>query len=428
VPARGVERHRGVQHRDQRQARRAQRRQPVEPQHGHVGERHEGPAGQARTGRQRGGPRVGAIPKTPESGEPDDRPGGRQNVAERQPGDGPRQQPGRIPELDIGGPGHHLPQVGEPGVRAHAAHRGRQAEPAAPALALDHPAEGHVVDAGADDRRQSCGSFQCAGAHQHAPAGRGRRAGARRVHPRERVELREEVHERGDDDPLPSGSRPQQRHLGDQIPVVALGGADQGPQRTRLPGDIGVGEQHVPGPAAGGRYPGRGEPLGHGPHLPGPAGPQRRAGHHAQGPSRALRVGGRLTPEPGGGLGGAVRTAVVDQDDGQRAGVVLAEQRGQHGGQHRGLVAGRDDRHHVRPAGRLADGRREPLAGPPVPAVPDGQVGPHEGGHRARDAQRQHPGSLSQPGPDTALRTCRPASAAAMSPGRTCASPLSATP
>ncbi len=439
MPPRGVHRHHGVQQGDQRQAGRPQRREPVQPEHGQVGQRHQGPAGQARAGRQRGrgAYRAGCEP---DGREPDDGPGRRHEVDQGQPGHGPGQQPGRVPELDVGGPGHHLPQVGEPGVGAHADHRGRQPEPAAPALALDDLAQGHVVDAGAADRGQPAGSLEGLPAHQHAAAGRRCGAGPGRVHPAERVQLGEEVHERGDHDPLPRGGRAQQRHLRDQVPVVGFGRADQGPQRARPPGDVGVGEQHVSpgsviaGPSQAVRQAVR-QALGHGPHLAGPAGRQRGAGHHPQGPPRAAR----FRPEGGRDLRGAVRAAVVDQDDGQRAGVVLAEQRRQHGRQHRGLVAGRDDGHHVRPPvrrvrapvrrvrapvrrvrapvrrvrapvrrvrapvrpGRGA-GRREALAGPPVPAVPEDQVGPDGRGRRARDTQRQHPGSLSQPRRDPA--------------------------
>jgi hypothetical protein len=377
---RGVDGHRRVQHGDQRQAGSPQRRQPVQPEHGQVAQRHQGPPGQARRGGGRGGRRRGP------GREPDDRPGRRQDVEEGQPGHGPGQQPRGVPELDVGRPGHHVPQVGEPGVRAHAHHRGGKPEPGAPALALDHLAQGHVVDAGGADRGQPAGSLQGRTAHEHAAAGRRRRARPGRVHPRERVELSEEIHERGDHDPFPPGRGPQQRHLGYQVPVIRFGRADQGPQRAGRPGDVGVGEQHV----SIGRRGGRGQALGHGPDLARPAGRQRGAGHHPQ-----------VAPQPGRDLGGAVRAAVVDQDDGQRTRVVLAEQRGEHGRQHPGLVAGRDDRHHVRPPGRLARGTgrgrkwRQPLPGPPVPAVPHDQVGPGDRGRRARHTQRQHPGSLS---------------------------------
>jgi hypothetical protein len=405
VPPRGVHRHRGVKQGDQRQAGRPQRREPVQPEHGQVGQRHQGPADQARAGRQRGrgAHRAG---REPDGREPDDGPGRRHEVDQGQPGHGPGQQPGGVPELDVRGPGHHLPQVGEPGVGAHADHRGRQPEPAASALALDDLAQGHVVDAGAADRGQPARSLEGLTAHQHAAAGRRRGAGPGRVHPPERVQLSEEVHERGDHDPLPPGRRAQQRHLRDQVPVVGFGRADQGPQRARPPGDVGVGEQHVP-PGSVIARPSQpvsqaiSQALGHGPYLAGPAGRQRGAGHHPQGPPRAAR----FRPEGGRDLGRAVRAAVVDQDDGQRAGVVLAEQRGQHGGQYRGLIAGRDDGHHVRPPGHhvrapvrpgRGAGRREALAGPPVSAVPEDQVGPDGRGRRARDTQRQHPGSLSQ--------------------------------
>jgi hypothetical protein len=390
VPSRGIDGHRGVQQGDQRQAGSPQRRQPVQPEHGQVGQGHQGPAGQARARGERGRGR-----RRP-GREPGDRPGRRQQVDKRQPGHGRGQQPGGIPELDVGRPGHHLPQVGESRVRAHADHRGRQPEPAAPALALDHLAQGHVVDAGAMDGGQPAGSLQGLAAHEHAAAGRRRHPRARRVHPPERVQLGEEVDERRDDHPLPPGRRAQQRHLGDQVAVVFLGRAHQGPQRPGLPGDVGVGEQHVP------RGPGRGQALGHGPHLARPAGQRRGAGHHPQDPVRTARP----APQSGRDVGGAVRAAVVDQDDGQRAGIVLAEQGGKHGGQHRCLVAGRNDRNHVWPPGGWRRGRGrgwsggwgrgQPLAGPPVPAVPEDQVGPGQCGRRARDAQRQHPGSLSQ--------------------------------
>jgi len=348
----GVDGHRGVQQGDQRQAGSPQRRQPVQPEHGQVGQRHQGPAREARSGGRRGRRGHGRRGRGP-GREPDDRSGRRQDVEEGQHGHGPGQQPGRVPELDVGRPGHHVPQVGEPGVRAHAHHRGRKPQPGAPALALDHLAQGHVVDAGGADRGQPARSLQGLTAHEHAAAGGRRRARPGRVHPGERVELGEEVHERGDHDPFPPGRRPQQRHLGDQVPVVPLGPAYQGPQRAGLPGDVGVGEQYVP---HGSEVTGRGQALGHGPDLAGPAGRQRGAGHHPQGAPGAARRLCLPPAESGRDLGGAVRAAVVDQDDGQRAGIVLAEQRGQYGRQHPGLVAGRDDRRHVRPPGRLARG------------------------------------------------------------------------
>jgi hypothetical protein len=64
-----------------------------------------------------------------------------------------------------------------------------------------------------------------------------------RPDPPERVELREEVHERRDDPPLPAGFRPQQGHLGDQGPVVRDGGANQAGHGARIEGDVGIGEQ-----------------------------------------------------------------------------------------------------------------------------------------------------------------------------------------
>ena len=241
VPPRGVHGHRRVQQGDQRQAGRPPRREPVQPEHGQVGQRHQRPPGQARG---RGGfccaSRAGR-----ERREAGDGAGGRQQVDEGQPGHGPGQQPGGVPELDVRGPRHHLPQVGEPRVGPHAHHLGGQPEPAASALALDDLAEGHVVDPGAADRGQPAGSRQGLAADQHAAAGRGRGAGPGRVHPRERVELGEEVHERRDHHPLPPGRGAQQRHLRDQVPVAGLGRADQVPQRALVPGDVGVGEQHV---------------------------------------------------------------------------------------------------------------------------------------------------------------------------------------
>jgi hypothetical protein len=409
VPPCGVHGHRGVQQGDQRQAGGPQRREPVQPEHGQVGQRHQGPADQARAGRQRrrGVHRAGRAARAGRAGrqcrESGDGSGGRQQVDEGQTGHGPGQQPGRVPELDVRGPGHHLPQVGEPRIGPHAHHLGRQPEPATSALALDDLAEGHVIDAGAADRGQPAGSLQGLAAYQHAAAGRRRGAGLGRVHPPERVELGEEVHERRDHHPLPPGRGAQQRHLRDQVPVVGLGRADQVPQRALVPGDVGVGEQHVSlGSVVACRgvravLAGRGQALGHGPYLAGPAGRQRGAGQHPQGPPRMAG----FRPEGGRDLGGSVGAAVVDQDHGQRAGIVLAEQRGHHHRQHRGLIAGRDDGRHVRPPGRLGGGfgrgRGEPLAGPPVAAVPEDQVGPDGRGRRARDAQRQHPGSLSQP-------------------------------
>jgi hypothetical protein len=228
---------------------------------------------------------------------------------------------------------------------------------------------------------------------------------ARRVvGPAERVKLREEVDERGDDHPFPRRLGAEQRHLGDHRPVVSLGRRDEVPQRARRPGDVRVGEEQVPrlsGRRGGlrgalGQRRGRRHALGHRPDLPGPAvRPGLSAGHG----ERRAAVPHGLVAEFGRDVPGPVAALVVDQDDAEVPRIVLPEERGKRHRQHGRLVPGRHDRRDRRPlaGGRVRPDRRQPLAGQPVPAVRDHQVDPGGRADGARDRESKHTRSLAQP-------------------------------
>ena len=155
----------------------------------------------------------------------------------------------------------------------------------------------------------------------------------------ERVELGEEVDERGHDHPLPGRLRAEQGHLRDEGAVVVFRRPDQVAQRRRRPGDVRVGEQHVAGsrdrwrtafrPGRGqtccrrgpgsGRVPGidrRRQALGHRPDLARPAVGPGAAGDDGQ---RRAAVAGGLLAQFGGDVGGAVVAPVIDQEDAELA-------------------------------------------------------------------------------------------------------------
>ena len=336
-------------------ARARQAGEPVQALHGHVAGGQQGPAGQARGGGDpRGEPAAGRG-----GGQARDGRGRGKQVQPGQPGQGAGQQQRRVAQLGVRAAGHHVPQPGQRRVRPAAVHVRGQAQPAARPGALEDAAERHVVDPRAADHGQAAGRGQVLAAHQHAAPGRGGRPGLRPVHPAERVELGEEVHERGHDQPLPGGLGAQQGHLRDEAVAAAVRGADQGGQRARRVTDVRVGEQHVF------RLAGRCQAALHGPHL---ARPAVRALARWDEPYQILEgltgCGGQLFRD----LRGAVGRVVVDQNHRQLAGVVLRQQGGKGGGQHRRLVAGRHHRGHRRPLSRVPAGW-QPLVRPPEPAV-----------------------------------------------------------
>ena len=178
-----------------------------------------------------------------------------------------------VPELDVGGPGDHVPEAAQARVRPRRPDVGGEAEPDAIAVFLEQRAEGDVVDQRASHRLEAARPLQRLGPDQHAAARPGRGPAPRVVDLLERIELGEEVDEGGHDHPLPGRLRAQQRHLGDEGAVVVFRGPDQVAQRGRRPGDIRVSEQHILGAAAAPpTRPDRGgQALGHRPHLAGPA-------------------------------------------------------------------------------------------------------------------------------------------------------------
>ena len=225
---------------------------------------------------------------------------------------------------------------------------------------LEQRAEGHVVDQRAPHRLEAARPLQRLGPDQHAAAGPGRGAALRVVDLLERIELREEVDERGHDHPLPRRLRAEQGHLGDQDAVVVFCGPDQVAQRGRRPGDVRVGEQHV----LGGRAPGHcgGQALGHRPHLAGPAVRPWLAGDDGQRRAAVLRG---LLAELGGDAARAVVAPVINQEDTELTGVVLRQQPGQRRREGVRLIA----------RGHDGDDRR-PRRGSVPAARPDGSRSP----------------------------------------------------
>ncbi len=99
-------------------------------------------------------------------------------------------------QLDIGGARYHAPDVGHCRIRSHRARQSGVAQPDA-AASLDRGGQRHVVDQRPAHRRHPADTIQRPPAQQHRAAGRGRGRAQRIVHPHERVEQLEEIHEGG---------------------------------------------------------------------------------------------------------------------------------------------------------------------------------------------------------------------------------------
>ncbi|CAM5442925.1 hypothetical protein SAFG77S_04598 [Streptomyces afghaniensis] len=107
--------------------------------------------------------------------------------------------------------------------------------------------------------------------------------------------------------------------------------------------DVGVRQQQVLGVTRACQA----DAVAHRPQLAGPAGGRlARRVHRQRQPAVPPRQFSRQ-------FTGAVRTAVVDEEDLRAPRIVLPEQRRQCVGEHRGLVAGRDDDAHGRPGVRF---------------------------------------------------------------------------
>ncbi|MCY1361063.1 hypothetical protein D9M69_477160 [compost metagenome] len=143
--------------------------------------------------------------------------------------------------------------------------------------------------------------------------------------------------------------------------------------------DIGIGQPDVAG--LRGDAVGFGQPFGLGPDLAAPAGRQlARADHRQRLRTRGSRGSGA------GEIGGAVLAVVIDHHQREPPRIALAEHARHRACDHRGLVAGRDDGHHVRPLRRRRCGVRlvhAPEAGAqPQQPAPDRQGQPRQ---RQRD-------------------------------------------
>ena len=145
------------------------------------------------------------------------------------------------------------------------------------------------------------------GAQQHTAARRGRRPRPRPVDPAERIQLGEEVDERRHDQPLPAALHPQPGHLRDQVEAAGAA-AGRAPAPAGCPA-----RARCPRPsAAGTRVVARAGQRDAVPHRPELARPAGSAAPRARPRSAAARRAvGQLT----GQLPGAVRAAVVDQED-----------------------------------------------------------------------------------------------------------------
>ncbi len=202
------------------------------------------------------------------------------------------------------------------------------------------------------------------------PPRRRRHPRTRAIRPAERIQHREEVDERRNDDPFPRGLGSQHGHLRDHVQPVRARGGHQAGQRTRVVRDVGVGEQQELGVA------GAVDAAAQGPQLAGPSGRGLCGGGDRGADARVPVTGGLLGQGPGD-LRGPVGGAVVDEDQANRPGIVLGEQGRERYGQHVGLVPGRDDDRYAGPRWRCLP-RGEPLVGAPEETMTDGQIQPGE--------------------------------------------------
>ena len=176
------------------------------------------------------------------------------------------------------------------------------------------------------------------------------------VDPAERVDLGEEVHERGHQQAFPAAGRGKTGHERHDAAGVVGGGPDQLAQRGGGMGDVGVGEQEPFGP---GRRPHGGlrrpAPWPRAcPPTPAAGAGRRRPGGRVSGAGAASASARAMSAVPSVLMSSTSTTTAGP-------GVVLGQQRGQGDGEQVGLVAGRDHDGHGRPAALGARG--QPRAG-----------------------------------------------------------------
>ena len=200
-------------------------------------------------------------------------------------------------------------------------------------------------------------SCSASSAHEHAAAcgcGRSRRG---LVDSRERIQLREEVNERGDDELLPPAVRPQPHHLRHEVQFVPSCGGDKASALVGKRTSASVKSRYSGVPAE--RTP--------------------------------TAMAATLPAQPGGGPppynvrtdaasngSRTVGTRVVHDYHSKSAWIILREQAGQSRRQDVGFVARRHDRRHVWPPRGRAGVRRRRQAhrGAPEPAVAEREVDP----------------------------------------------------
>ena len=138
----------------------------------------------------------------------------------------------------------------------------------------------------------------------------------------------------------------QLHHQGGEREVAGERMGDEPPDRVRLVGDVGVGQEQIVRRVP--RLACPDDALADRPQFAGPALRQRGGGKDRQG---MLRLG--KTFDRPRRIRGCVLAVVVDEDDAELSRVVLAQQRGEGVGKHVGFVARRDDGDDARPSGRL---------------------------------------------------------------------------
>ena len=251
---------------------------------------------------------------------------------------------------------------------------------------LSSAAKGAIVDEGAPDGGDAPGLAQRRLAHQHAAAGRRGRPLARIVDPGERVKLHEEEHEGGHQQSFPETFTAEQGQQRNEVASILLRPRDQAAHVRRIVFDVGIGQQQVAGVRQD--FSGGFDPLRDGPQLPRPAGFERSPRDHRK-PVRPRRRGPRDACGP-------VVAAVVDKHDREPARIVLGDERADGLPDRRGLIAGRDDRHHRRPFGPVRGGLGQPLGSPPEAPTRNGQDPPQDQRQAGKNGDHGH-GRYSAP-------------------------------
>ncbi len=119
--------------------------------------------------------------------------------------------------------------------------------------------------------------------------------------------------------------------------------------------------------------------------LSGPAFGQRRRGDDAPRPMGRVARERVLRPR-----GRGVGAGVVDQDDGERAGVILRRQAFETAAHGFGLVARRHDGDHGGKWSGRRRAQREPLIGAPESAAAEEEIKPDEKAERTEKGERRH--------------------------------------